>query len=130
MSTNGTTIDVGGHSGKEYALFIMLGGVISIFGMGIYAFGMAVSNPETNIILTGSIDLTLIMGIMIGIATAAIVFVGQQLNSKQTSAATRQADDAWQKESSNAPSGDWARANTAREAAILRSVIGPVRRFI
>ena len=97
MSANGTKINVGGYSGKEWALFILLFGVIVLFGMGITAFVMAIFNPETNVVLTGSIDLTLIMGLMIGIGTAAVVFVGQQLNSKQMSAATRQADDAWEK---------------------------------
>jgi len=126
MSDPNNVIDVGGHTAKEYALFILLGGVIVLFGMGITAFVMAILNPETNVILTGSIDLTLIMGLMIGIGTAAVVFVGQQLNSKQMSAATRQSDDIWMAESgiSNAPSGNWARENTGKQlnAVIERTV--------
>ena len=101
MSDTNNTIDVGGHTAKEYALFLLLGAVIFVMAMVGIAFAMAVMNPESEVLLTGSIDLTLLMGILIGIATAAILFVGQQLNSNQMSAATRQADEAWEKESKN-----------------------------
>ena len=72
MSDTNNIIDVGGHTAKEYALFILLGGVIMIFAMAIVAFVMAIFNPKTDVMLTGSIDLTLIMGLVIGWVFEAI----------------------------------------------------------
>ena len=88
-------INLAGQNSKNWALALLLGAVIFVCAMVGVAFAMAIQNPDSEVILSGSIDLTLLMGILIGIATAAILFVGQQLNNKQTQEAVANTDKVW-----------------------------------
>jgi len=60
----------------------------------VIAFVIAISsNPD--ITISGSIDLSQITGIIIGIAMVAVVLVSQQLTSKQQAAAVADTDRVW-----------------------------------
>jgi hypothetical protein len=95
MSTTENKIDVGGLNIKEWSLLILVGGLVFTFIIVGIAFAMAIANPASEIVLTGSLDISQFVAVILGIAMVATVLVSQQLTAKQTAAATKQADEAW-----------------------------------
>jgi len=91
MST--TPLDLGGYNMKEWSMIILLVGLAIVFV--VFGIGMAIGIANADIAFTGEIDLGQFTGIIIGIAMTAVVLVGQQLATKATAIATKQADDAW-----------------------------------
>lgn len=87
-------VDLVGHDIKEWALIIMIGSVAFVFGVVGIGLAVAIYNGAA-ITFTGSFDLSQYQAVVIGVAMVAIVFVGQQLTSRQNQAATAQADNAW-----------------------------------
>lgn len=85
------------HNIKDWALYILVAGLIFTFVIVGIAFAMAIMNPESDMVLTGSLDISQFVAVILGIAMVATVLVSQQLTAKATAAATRQADDAWAK---------------------------------
>ena len=93
MSTNEN-----GHNLKDWSLYMLVGGLVFTFIIVGIAFAMAIMNPESDIVLTGTLDISQFVAVILGIAIVATVLVSQQLTAKQTAAATRQSDEAWAKE--------------------------------
>jgi len=90
-------VDVGGLNIKEWSLLILVGGLVFTFVIVGIAFAMAIANPESNLVLTGSLDISQFVTVILGISMVATVLVAQQLTSRQNAAATRQSDEAWAK---------------------------------
>jgi len=90
MSTNEN-----GHNLKDWSLYMLVGGLVFTFVIVGIAFAMAIMNPESKMVITGTLDISQFVAVILGIAIVATVLVSQQLTAKQTAAATRQSDDAW-----------------------------------
>ncbi|MHA2055314.1 MAG: hypothetical protein ACW99F_17175 [Candidatus Hodarchaeales archaeon] len=95
MSTPENKIDVGGLNIKEWSLLILVGGLVFTFVIVGLAFAMAISNPESELVLTGALDISQFVAVILGIAMVATVLVSQQLTQKAIAAATAQSDKAW-----------------------------------
>lgn len=93
VSQNG--FDLAGKDLREWS-FIILMFTLSIAIMAwVVSFVIAIMNTPENITITGSIDLSQITGIIIGIAMVAVVLVSQQLTSKQQANAVAATDNVW-----------------------------------
>ena len=90
--------DLAGKDLREWS-FIILMFTLSIAIMAwVTSFVIAISNTPEAVTISGSIDLSQITGIIIGIAMVAVVLVSQQLTSKQQANAVKATDDVWLKE--------------------------------
>ena len=96
MSTE-TNLNLAGMNTKEWSLLILIGGLIFTFIIVGIAFAMAIANPESSLVLTGSLDISQFVAVILGIAMVATVLVSQQLTQKAIAATTKQSDDAWAK---------------------------------
>ncbi len=93
MSTNQN-----GHNLRDWSLYMLVAGLVFTFAIVGIAFAMAIMNPESDMVITGSLDISQFVAVILGIAIVATVLVSQQLTSKQNAAVTKQADDAWMAE--------------------------------
>ena len=80
---------------KEWSLLILIGGLIFTFVIVGIAFAMAIVNPASSLVLTGSLDISQFVAVILGIAMVATVLVSQQLTQKAIAATTAQSDKAW-----------------------------------
>jgi len=86
--------DLGGHDLKEWSFIILMFTLSIAILAWVIAFIIAVlSNPD--ITIAGSIDLSQLTGIIIGIAMVAVVLVSQQLTSQQQRNAVADTDKVW-----------------------------------
>jgi hypothetical protein len=69
-------VELGGHNAKDWAL-------------------IAIANPESNIVLTGSLDISQWTVVILGIAIVAVTVVTQQLTAKAQQAAVAATDKVW-----------------------------------
>ena len=95
MSTE--NLNLAGMNTKEWSLLILIGGLIFTFIIVGIAFAMAIVNPDSNLVLTGSLDISQFVAVILGIAMVATVLVSQQLTQKAIAATTKQSDEAWSK---------------------------------
>lgn len=96
MSTE--NFNLAGKDLREWS-FIILMFTLSIAIMAwVVSFVIAILNTPENITISGSIDLSQITGIIIGIAMVAVVLVSQQLTSKQQASAVAATDEVWMNE--------------------------------
>ena len=92
MST--PSFDLAGKDLKEWSFIILMFTLAIAIMAWVTAFVIAVLN-EPDISIAGSIDLSQITGIIIGIAMVAVVLVSQQLTSQNQRAAVADTDAVW-----------------------------------
>lgn len=86
--------NLAGKDLREWSFIILMFTLAIAIMAWVIAFVIAIlNNPD--ITIAGSIDLSQITGIIIGIAMVAVVLVSQQLTSKQQSAAVAATDSVW-----------------------------------
>ena len=88
-------VTLAGQNVKDWALIFLIGALGFVFVVVAIAFGMAIANPESNIILTGSLDISQWTVVILGIAIVAVTLVTQQLTVKAQIAAVKATDDVW-----------------------------------
>jgi hypothetical protein len=88
-------LNLAGMNTKEWSLLILIGGLIFTFVIVGIAFAMAIVNPDSSLVLTGSLDISQFVAVILGIAMVATVLVSQQLTQKAIAATTAQSDKAW-----------------------------------
>lgn len=92
MSTE--KFDLGGKDLREWSFIILMFTLAIAIMAWVISFVIAIlNNPD--ITISGSIDLSQITGIIIGIAMVAVVLVSQQLTSKQQASAVAATDAVW-----------------------------------
>ena len=91
-------VDLGGFNIKEWSLLILVAGLVFVFIVVGYAFATAIANPESNVVLSGTLDISQFVSIILGIAMVATVLVSQQLTSRTQAAAVRATDEVWMAE--------------------------------
>ena len=96
-------VNIAGHSAKETALIILIGSVVFVFGVVGVGIAIAIYHDPTSIKFSGTIDMGQFVGIVIGVASAAVIFVSQQLTHKQTTQTQSQADQVWLDEKDKKP---------------------------
>jgi hypothetical protein len=88
-------VELGGHNAKDWALIFLIGSLGFVFVVVAIAFAMAIANPESNIVLTGSLDISQWTVVILGIAIVAVTVVTQQLTAKAQQAAVAATDKVW-----------------------------------
>ncbi len=89
--------DIAGFDLKEWSFIILMVTLSLAIIAWVVAFIIAVlNNPD--ITIAGSIDLSQLTGIIIGIAMVAVVLVSQQLTSKNQASAVAATDAVWSSE--------------------------------
>ncbi len=92
MSTE--KFDLAGKDLREWSFIILMFTLAIAIMAWVISFVIAIlNNPDISI--SGSIDLSQITGIIIGIAMVAVVLVSQQLTSKQQASAVAATDAVW-----------------------------------
>lgn len=92
MSTE--KFDLAGKDLREWSFIILMFTLAIAIMAWVISFVIAIlNNPD--ITISGSIDLSQITGIIIGIAMVAVVLVSQQLTSKQQASAVAATDAVW-----------------------------------
>ncbi len=91
------SFDLAGKDLKEWSFIILMFTLSLAIMAWVTAFVIAVLN-EPDITIAGSIDLSQLTGIIIGIAMVAVVLVSQQLTSNNQSAAVAATDAVWSNE--------------------------------
>jgi len=94
MSTD-EKVDLGSHNIKDWALIFLIGSLGFVFVIVAIAFAMAISNPGSDIVLTGSLDISQWTVVILGIAIVAVTVVTQQLTVKAQIAAVAATDKVW-----------------------------------
>ena len=90
--------DLAGKDLKEWSFIILMFTLAIAIMAWVISFVIAVLNTPEEITISGSIDLSQITGIIIGIAMVAVVLVSQQLTSRNQANAVKATDDVWLKE--------------------------------
>jgi len=92
MSTE--KFDLAGKDLREWSFIILMFTLAIAIMAWVISFIIAIMN-NPDITISGSIDLSQITGIIIGIAMVAVVLVSQQLTSKQQANAVAATDAVW-----------------------------------
>ena len=92
MSTE--PFDLAGKDLREWSFIILMFTLAIAIMAWVVAFVIAILN-DPDITISGSIDLSQITGIIIGIAMVAVVLVSQQLTSSNQRNAVRDTDAVW-----------------------------------
>ena len=80
---------------REWALVILVVNLGIVMTLFVWAAGSAIANPESNIVITGEIDLGQFTAIIIGVAIVAVTLVAQQMTARQTITTMKETDEAW-----------------------------------
>ena len=80
---------------KEWSLVILVVNLGIVMALFTWAAGTAIANPESNIVITGEIDLGQFTAIIIGVAIVAVTLVAQQMTARQTITTMKETDEAW-----------------------------------
>ena len=80
---------------REWALIILIINLGIVMAVFVWAVGTAITNPESNIVITGEIDLGQFTAIIIGVAIVAVTLVAQQMTARQTITTMKETDEAW-----------------------------------
>ncbi len=87
--------DLAGKDLKEWSFIILMFTLAIAIMAWVISFVIAIINTPEAITISGTIDLSQITGIIIGIAMVAVVLVSQQLTNKNITNAVGATDKVW-----------------------------------